>query len=271
MTPQQDTIPGPAPRIEAFADRLLRVRRPPVDTLTKGETEISLLVTAPGSWPDGAEIRVNLRRRGDGPNVLLVHGWEGAPSDFTVISDKLVAAGFSLWSPDLPGHGRSDGERLSIPLAARVLHAVAAEAGSFALALGHSIGGACLVHALAGGLAVERVVLLATPTHYGSFVRFASAQAGLKGLAVEALMELLHDLIGEHPDWIDMRRQAAAMQKPVLLVHSTDDKVVSFTAAQDVASIWHGAQWMAVNGLGHRRLLGDADVVARVIAFACAG
>ncbi|MBR2689002.1 MAG: alpha/beta hydrolase [Aquamicrobium sp.] len=271
MTPQHDTIPGPAPRIEAFADRLLRVRRPPVDTLTKGETEISLLVTAPGSWPDGAEIRVNLRRRGDGPNVLLVHGWEGAPSDFTVISDKLVAAGFSLWSPDLPGHGRSDGERLSIPLAARVLHAVAAEAGSFALALGHSIGGACLVHALAGGLAVERVVLLATPTRYGSFVRFASAQAGLKGLAVEALMELLHDLIGEHPDWIDMRRQAAAMQKPALFVHSTDDRIVSFTAAKEVASIWRGAQWMAVNGLGHGRLLGDADVVARVIAFACTG
>ncbi|HEV2502097.1 MAG TPA: alpha/beta hydrolase [Mesorhizobium sp.] len=242
-----------------------------MDTLTKGETEISLLVTAPGNWPDGAEILVNLRRRGDGPNVLLVHGWEGASSDFRAIGDRLVAAGFTLWSPDLPGHGRSGGERLSIPLAVRVLHAVAAEAGPFALALGHSIGGACLVHALAEGLAAERIVLLATPTHYGNFVRTASAQAGLKGVAVEALMELLNDLTGEHPDWIDMRREATAVRQPALFVHSTDDRIVSSTAAEEVASIWRGAQWVAVNGLGHRRLLEDADVVARIVAFARAG
>lgn len=266
MTAQHNL--GSAPRIEAFADQLLRVRRPPAAAPVDGETQTRLPVATPGDWPDGAEVSVNLRRRGRGPNVLLVHGWEGGPSDFTTIGEELVAAGFTIWSPDLPGHGNSSGERLSIPLAARVLRTVATEAGPFALALGHSIGGACLVHALAEGLVVERVVLLATPTHYGNFVRVAAAQAGLKGIAVEALVEHLHHLIGEHPDWIDMRREAAARQQPALLVHSADDRTVSFTAAREVASLWRCAQWMAVDDLGHKRLLHDAAVVARVLAFA---
>lgn len=268
MTAQRTTAPGSELRIEAFADALLRVRRPPVDVLAEGETQTRLLVATPGDWPDGAEVGVNLRRRGDGPNVLLVHGWEGGPSDFRMIGDELVAAGFTIWSPDLPGHGNSGGERLSIPLAVRVLRAVAHETGPFALALGHSIGGACLVHALAEDLVAERVVLLATPTHYGNFVRTASAQAGLKGIAVEALLEHLHQLIGEHPDWIDMRREAASMRQRALFVHSADDRMVSFSAAREVASRWPGAQWMAVDGLGHKRLLRDPEVVARVLAFA---
>lgn len=255
------------PTIEAFADALLRVARPPAEPLSDGEQVVSITAIAPGDWPDGQRIEVRLRRAGTGPNVLLVHGWEGKPSDLNSIAQALVGAGFTVWTPELPGHGSSGGKMLSIPLAAQVLLATQTAAGPFALAVGHSMGAACIVHAMEQGLLAQRVVLIATPTHYGQFVRAMAHQAGIKGLSADALIERLHTVIGEHPDWIDMRRQATARTEPALFIHSSDDRVTSFEAARAAATLWPGAEWSPVEGLGHKRLLNDAKVVQRVLSF----
>ena len=267
---QQKEVSDAEDRAAGFADKLLRIKRPPIDqpfqALLDAES-ITMQVEAPGDWPDGRQIEVRVHRWGAGPNALLVHGWQGLRSDLIGIGRKLVEAGHTVWFPDLPGHGDSAGERLSIPLAAAVLRAVERLAGPFALAAGHSIGGACVVQALDQGLSAERIVLLATPTHYGHFVRFMARKAGLEG-DEDAILRQLEGLIGLHPDRIDMRRQAAKMSQPALFVHSSDDTVVPYNGAEVVASIWPGAQWLLVDGLGHHReFLNDDVVLERVSAF----
>ncbi len=253
-----------------FADKLLRIKRPPVDLQFQGllnAQSITLQVEAPGDWPDGRQIEVRVHRWGSGRNALLVHGWQGLRSDLMSVGRKLVAAGYTVWFPDLPGHGDSAGERLSIPLAAAVLQAVERLAGPFALAVGHSIGGACVVQALEQGLSAERIVLLATPTHYGHWARFMARKAGFEE-DEEAILLRLERLIGLHPDCIDMRRQAAKMSQPALFIHSSDDPVVPYKGAEIVASIWPGAQWLLVDGLGHHReFLNGNAVLERVSAF----
>ena len=257
-------------RAAGFADRLLRIKRPPVDQqfqeLLNAES-MTLQVAAPGDWPDGRQIEVRVHRWGSGRNALLVHGWQGRRSDLMDIARKLVEAGYTVWFPDLPGHGDSAGERLSIPLAAAVLQAVERLAGSFALAVGHSIGGACVVQALEQGLSAERIVLLATPTHYGDYVRSMARKAGLEG-DEDAILLRLERLIGVHPDRIDMLRQAAKMSQPALFVHSSDDPVVLYEGAEIAASTWPGAQWLLVDGLGHNEeFLKDNAVLELVSAF----
>lgn len=267
---QQKEVGAVSSRVAEFADKLISVRRPPVDKPDEGPRNaetITLQVAAPGNWPDGRQIEVRVHRRGAGPNAMLVHGWQGRQSDLMGISSLLIDAGYTVWSPDLPGHGVSAGERLSIPLAAAVLHSLEALAGPFALAVGHSIGGACVVQALEQGLSAERIVLLATPTHYGHYVRLMARQAGLEE-DEDAILLQLESLIGLHPDQIDMARQAANMSRPVLLVHSADDGVVPFDGAKAVASIWPGAEWLLVDGLGHyAEFLNDPVVLAKVAAF----
>jgi len=48
------------------------------------------------------------RAWGDGPPVLLLHGSHGAWSHWIRNIDALVAAGRTVWAPDLPGYGESD-------------------------------------------------------------------------------------------------------------------------------------------------------------------
>lgn len=260
---------APANPVAAFVDQLLSIRRPPVDPLPDAQA-LSLHVKAPGDWPDGEFIDVRVHKIGVGPNALLVHGWQGRRSDLSRICERIVAAGFTVWLPDLPGHGESGGERLSIPLAAAALQAVEEVSGPIGIALGHSIGGACIVQALEQGLAAEKIVFLATPTHYGDFARAVARKAGLEE-DEDAILSLLERLIGIHPDRIDMLRQAENLLQPALFIHSSDDPVVSFSNARRVASAWGGAQFQPVEGLGHYHLLSDAEVLDRVLEFVLKG
>src|SRR5262245_31825611 len=77
------------------------VRPPPVLPLPLADERISLgdgLV----AW-----------RWGQGPAVLLVHGFEGNRAQFAAIIEVLVARGFAAVALDVPGHGESAGDELT--------------------------------------------------------------------------------------------------------------------------------------------------------------
>lgn len=270
MSTMPDTTQQALDPIERTLQQFLAVRRSPPRAWPADAQAIRIEVEATPAWPDGPRVSAVLHRRGDGPPALLVHGWQSQAGDLMPMADALLAAGFSVWAPDLPGHGHSDGSRLAIPLAAAVLREAARLAGPFALAVGHSYGGACLVHALAQGLPVQRVVLMATPTHYGQFARFAAGKAGLDDAQTGQLLQRIREVSGEDPDSIDMQHQVEGLKQPALLVHSSDDPVVPAAALQAVAARWHGARWWPLDGLGHFRLLDDPGVLAEVRRFATA-
>lgn len=46
--------------------------------------------------------------------VLLLHGWTGSPSHLRLLADDLVAAGFGVTVPLLPGHGTSIDDLLRV-------------------------------------------------------------------------------------------------------------------------------------------------------------
>ncbi len=50
-------------------------------------------------------------RWGQGPTVLLMHGWEGRPTQFASLINALVDAGYTVVALDGPAHGRSLGEK----------------------------------------------------------------------------------------------------------------------------------------------------------------
>lgn len=260
---------APADPVEAVALRLLRPQQTPLSPLLPGASTFSLDVEAPGDWLDGPCVPAVVQHVGEGPPALLVHGWEGPTAHLHRIAEALLMAGFSVWMPDLPAHGRSGGVHLSLPLAARTLEAVQELAGPFAFALAHSVGGACLVQALTQGLWADRVALVATPTHYGLHVRRVAHQCGLRGEAVHRLLQRVEHWSGVAPDALDMQRQARTLNQPALFIHSADDPVVPPAPARAVAAVWPGAAWLQLDGLGHyRRLLEDDAVVAAVLRFA---
>jgi pimeloyl-ACP methyl ester carboxylesterase len=254
--------------IQQIAVQFLTPKRASPKAWPSQAQAITLTVPATSAWVDGPYVDIVCHRIGNGPAALLVHGWQSQGADLMALALALAEAGFSVWVPDLPAHGHSKGRCLSIPLAVRALLAVQGLAGEIAIAVGHSVGAAALVHALDQGLHAARVALLAPATHYGMYARQIAGTCGLDSYGTRRLLERLSELIGEPIDGIDMFRQAGHREQSALLMHSLDDIVVPASATQQVAALWRRACWRPLDGVGHFQILVAPDVLAQVAGFA---
>lgn len=217
-----------------------------------------------------AEVDLAALAAGRGPTVLLVHGWEGQASDLQAIADALLTRGFRVVALDLPAHGASGGRRTSIPASARALLQAAPALGPLHAVVAHSVGSAVAVTAMARGLAVGRAVMLAAPAFYADHAHAFARQLGLDAAATTQMIERLRDE-GVDVDAIAAPALVRGLRQPALYVHSADDRVIPIADARAACAAWPGARLWQVDGLGHRRLLGDPAVVGAVARFVAEG
>lgn len=87
-------------------------------------------------------LHIHLREQGEGPTVLLIHGWMTSGDVFRPLLPSLIEAGFRVLVPDLRGCGESDqGETYALADYVADVANILEEAGP-ALVVGHSMGGA---------------------------------------------------------------------------------------------------------------------------------
>ena len=136
---------------------------------------------------DGA--RLHVETLGEGPALVLLHGWSRASADLGPLASSLAPRARVIL-PDLRGHGRSTAAPLTLDLLAADLAAVvAAEApGGVAVLAGWSLGGQVALAALAAHPALRaRVRALAL---LGATPRFTEGDGwphGQPARAVEGL------------------------------------------------------------------------------------
>jgi pimeloyl-ACP methyl ester carboxylesterase len=81
------------------------------------------------------------------------------------------------------------------------------------------------------------------------------------------MLTLLRESRGIDVRQISLPARAPALRQAALFIHSADDRVVPVGDSIESAAAWPGARHLLVDGLGHRRLLTDAAVVAAAIEF----
>ena len=207
-------------------------------------------------------------RWGDGPAVLVVHGWEDDHHCFDAIIAALVKRGHAVVAFDLPAHGKSGGTQSTIPLCAQAVQGVAAAMGPVRAVAGHSLGGAAAVFAITQGwLEVERAVVIAAPTGPTYMLNAIAKRFGLSEERKEKLFDELKRVVGYRPEEIELLPRVASLEIPALIVHSKDDAMVRFVTGERWAAQWPGAQLIALERLGHRRLLFDPATAGRIADF----
>jgi pimeloyl-ACP methyl ester carboxylesterase len=206
------------------------------------------------------------RTMGDGPAVLLVHGWGGRGGQLAAFAPPLVTAGCSVVAFDGPGHGESGGRTTNLARLADAIGAVTRRFGARA-AIGHSFGGASLALALHRGLALDAAVLIGAPrTPRGFFDPFCAA-LGLGEATRDGVRRRIERNVGIPMDDLDVPGFAAAIEVPALVVHDRGDAEVPFEHGAAIAAAWTGARLLPTEGLGHRRILRHPAVVDEVASF----
>jgi pimeloyl-ACP methyl ester carboxylesterase len=168
---------------------------------------------------------------------------------------------------DGPAHGRSTGTLSSLTEFTDALFAVAGRTGDIVGLVGHSLGAAAVTIALGRGLRAERAVLLAPPEEMDTYAAIFAEKL--------AIPERVYQLMRANIEarfrirWADLHLPtiAARLPTPALVVHDLEDVDVPWAQGSAVAGAWPGADFVSTTGLGHRGIVRDPAVLARVAAF----
>ncbi|HUP50176.1 MAG TPA: alpha/beta hydrolase [Thermoanaerobaculia bacterium] len=206
-------------------------------------------------------------RWGEGPAVLLMHGWEGRGSQLAALAGPIAGAGFSAVTFDAPGHGSSSGRTSSLPHFAWALRGVAAAAGEVRAVVAHSLGCAAATLAIRDGMPVERAVFIAPPLHPSDYTRQFGAMFGLPEKVIDGLRARIEERFLRKWEDYSLAEMAPRMSAALLVVHDRHDAETLWTAGARLAELWPGARLLTTEGLGHRRILRDPAVVQTVADF----
>ena len=247
---------------------------------------------------------LHIDTRGQGPDLVLLHGWAMHSGVFSALAERL-AQRYTLHLVDLPGHGHS--RDCDLPLAPEpVVEAIAARVPR-ALWAGWSLGGLFALHAAASRPASVRglAMLCASPR----FVRgddwplgmspdiFRGFATGLRQdwratldrfIALEAFgsddarheMRVLREEVfarGEPPAQVladglelletaDLRHVLPSLAMPSLWLAGRRDRLVDPRGMHAAAALAPRARELVVAHAGHAPFLTHADEVAHALA-----
>jgi pimeloyl-ACP methyl ester carboxylesterase len=229
--------------------------------------------------PDG---KLAALRWGQGPLVVLVHGWNGRGTQLGAFVQPLVQAGFQVVAFDAPGHGDSAGTTSSLVRFAEAFDAVVDATKPFfqplAAVIAHSMGGAAVTFALSRqrgrnavevepGLGAPRLVFIAPPIDVRDFVSTVSGELGLSDRTRGALESALERRVGRRIEDLHALRLAKTMRAPLLVVHDEQDRAVPVECGEQLAEAWPGALFTKTRGLGHNRILRDPATIETVVEY----
>jgi pimeloyl-ACP methyl ester carboxylesterase len=203
------------------------------------------------------------------PAVLLAHGWGGSSVQMGSFVAPLLARGFRVLWFDQPGHGESGDGPVGLPDFVRATQALAATHGPFATAIGHSLGAAALGLALRQGLALDRVVFVASPASLSEHAHNFARLLGITPRIREAMRNRLERRYDVRFADIDRLEDLAGLRLPALFVHDSADAEVPYEHALRLSAHLPGARVIRTHGLGHYRILRDAAIIEAIADFTC--
>jgi pimeloyl-ACP methyl ester carboxylesterase len=210
---------------------------------------------------------------GDGPVILLVHGWGGWASRLGAFVRPLVETGHQVVGMDLPAHGLSSGRRTDPFEMADALLKVAGSVGPVHALISHSFGGLVSLLAMEQGLK-PRAALFLAPALRADHIRARFAELfRLRPRVMEALVRVLDRHFGSEVwEELDARRIAYRLASrgpdaPVLIAHDPDDRDALFSDALEMSQILPGARILKVAGAGHHHILLEERVVTAAVEF----
>ncbi len=204
-------------------------------------------------------------RWGQGPAVLMMHGWEGRPTQFASLIDALVGAGYSVIALDGPAHGRSPGREVHVVLFARAMLEAAAELPPLHAVVGHSMGGASAMLAIQLGLRTNALVSIAAPSRLLDVLRGFASVVGMPERARAAFIQEVEYALGIPLKHLDVAHYQ--MNIPGLIVHAEDDTFVPVKASQMIHEAWFDSRLLRLEQGGHQKVLADPRVVEGVLAL----
>jgi len=209
--------------------------------------------------------------RADRPAVVVSHGWGGRGAQFRAFVPHLLDAGYQVIVFDHAGHGLSEGGESSLihfmrDIGAVVSHVESRGAKVVAL-IGHSLGAAAAAAWLNTSRREMRVVLVAPPTSIARYFGWFARRLGLPESIRAQMQQRFEHRLGHRWEEFELPHSVRNVRAQALIVHDAGDREVSPASGRALAREWPDARFLLTEGLGHRAILRDPQVVADGVDF----
>ncbi|HEX2296197.1 MAG TPA: alpha/beta fold hydrolase [Actinomycetota bacterium] len=205
---------------------------------------------------------------GDGPPVLLVHGWGERGASLGAFVEPLTTAGYRVVGVDLPGHGASEGGQVDGFELAAAIARVCESLGGVHAVVAHSMGATTSLYAASRGAPTDALALLAPSPRLDHALVTFSQMLRLPPKAVAGLKATIERRYGADVwDRLSTESLTEGVDGPVLIVHDRDDPQVALADAETLHAALPASRLVTTDGLGHGRILRDPKVIEAVTSF----
>lgn len=205
-----------------------------------------------------------------GKKALIVHGFESSSKNFDRYIHALIKSNYQVYVFDAPAHGRSTGDRITLPLYIETIKRINELYGPMDAYIGHSFGGLVLSHYLETVSHDKnlKVVFIApateTATSIDLFFRFLHLSDGVR----KEFDRLIFNRSGYLPEHFSMRRVMKNVNASALWFHDEDDELTPIGDALKVRDDGNeNVEFRISKGLGHRRIYRDNKIFKETIEF----
>jgi esterase/lipase len=215
------------------------------------------------------EKEVVVRHWGDGPLILLAHGWSSYGASFMIMIQQLNELGFSTMAPDFTAHGSSPGKMSNIIEFGMVVEFLLKKYPETYGLVGHSLGGlACIIGSSGSCPALKKLVTIGTPVYFehvlDNFIMEVKAGPKIRN----QMKHIIANRFSADPN--EYSSASLILQKPkhvkLLVIQDSHDPEVSLSDAKDLVSLGQG-ELIITKGLGHNGGIRDADTIKLVGEF----
>ncbi|WP_029033695.1 alpha/beta fold hydrolase [Salinimicrobium terrae] len=199
--------------------------------------------------------------------ILLAHGWSGRGTQLAVMAEELVKAGYSIVSFDAPAHGKAAGKTSMMPHFIEAIEILEKKYGPFEAVIGHSLGGMASLKAVSDGLTVKKLVIIGTANSVTRITKEFAYNMKMNEKVAGKMKSYFDHKFGVDMDTLSGAVSAEGVKTPTLVVHDEDDVDVRINSAYEIHEKLENSEILTTKGLGHRRILGNQDVINKIIKF----
>jgi len=202
--------------------------------------------------------------------ILIAHGFDSNIKKFDVYISAFLKKGFEVLAFDAPAHGESDGKQITLPLYIATIKNIYEQFGPIHFFMAHSFGG------LAVTLFLEKIndnknkklVLIAPASEMKTAIDNLFIFLELDEEVKKEFDKLIVERTGTQPEYFSIHRAVENIQSSILWLHDKTDDITPISDALKVEQEHYpNIHFVFTNGLGHRKIYRDKDVVKKIEEF----
>ena len=224
----------------------------------------------------GSKFQINVHEKtiqgwkwGEGPAILLVHGWNGRGIQFFKFFELIRQAGFAIITFDAPAHGESSGTTSSYFEWTDTVREFLNPQNGFDIRgiIGHSLGGSAVINALSKENAAVPCALIAPALKLTDIMLNTFRMYGIPAVIYAKVIEDYEHRFGYTLEGDNPADLIPGINTDLLIVHDRLDETVPFSDSQECAGVLPRVRLHSTSGLGHKRILKDRKMIELITEY----